>query len=266
MKSPRLGASIVQETYLDKKTGKRKKCATWTVRYDATSEGHRKQRKVGGFKTYDDAPLWWLEQKNNPQRDVPVAAVIKAAPLTLRAFGARWLASMKNKVTSGALATYEKHVRCWIEPSLGDVLLVDLERQPELIEQAQTTWLTQRRRDGRKGCVTPGYVKSVRNTLTTILNRAKKLKLITVNPTEFVDAVRVERSEMLALDPPAVQNYLEAFDRTDLGCAVAVAIGGGCRRGELLALRWCDVDLDAGTLRIVRSLERVTITTGKRRR
>lgn len=264
MKSHRLGASIIQETYLDKKTGKRKKCATWTVRYDAASAGHRKQRKVGGFKTYDDAALWWLEQKNNPHRDVPVAEVIKPAPLTLRAFGARWLASMKDTVTSGALATYEKHVRCWLEPSLGDVLLVDLERQPELIEQAQTAWLTQRRRDGRKGCVTPGYVKSVRNTLTTILNRAKRLKLIAVNPTEFVNTVRVERTEMRSLDPATAQNYLKAFDGTDLGCAVAVAIGGGCRRGELLALRWCDANLDAGTLRIARSLERITIRKGKR--
>jgi integrase len=60
-----------------------------------------------------------------------------------------------------------------------------------------------------------------------------------------------------------VQSYLAAFDGTDLGCAVAVAVGSGCRRGELLALRWCDLDLDAGTLRVARSLERVTIKTAK---
>jgi integrase len=60
--------------------------------------------------------------------------------------------------------------------------------------------------------------------------------------------------------------YLAVFDSTDLRAAIATAIGSGCRRGELLALRWSDVDLERGTLRITRSLERVTIRTPKRAR
>jgi integrase len=67
-----------------------------------------------------------------------------------------------------------------------------------------------------------------------------------------------------ALDPAQVQQYLATFDQTELGAAVATAIGSGCRRGELLALRWCDLDLGASTLRVARSLERVTIRTAKR--
>ena len=94
----------------------------------------------------------------------------------------------------------------------------------------------------------------------------QKLRLISVNPTEFVDQVRAPRNEMRSLAPADVQAYLSVFDATELGGAVAVAIGSGCRRGELLALRWCDLDLDAGTLRIARSLERVTIKTAKRTR
>jgi len=114
--------------------------------------------------------------------------------------------------------------------------------------------------------VTPGFVKSVRSTLNTALNRAKKFRLLSVNPCEFVDPPRCERGEMGSLSPEQVQQYLEAFDRTDLGAAIALAIGSGCRRGELLALRWSDVDLDQGTLRVARSLERVTIRTAKRER
>jgi integrase len=191
---------------------------------------------------------------------------IKAPPQTLGEFSDAWLSSIAGTVSAGALSTYEKHVRCWIKPKLGDVLLCELEQQPELIERAQAAWLSEERRDGRKGCLTPGYVKSVRSTLTTILRRAKRRGKIKVNPTEFVDQVRVERAEMRSLEPVAVQGYLKAFDRTDLGAAIATAIGSGCRRGELLALRWSDVDLDKGTLRIARSLERVTIRTPKRTR
>jgi integrase len=42
---------------------------------------------------------------------------------------------------------------------------------------------------------------------------------------------------------------------------VATAIGSGCRCGEFLALRWRDVDLERGTLRVDRSLERVATRT-----
>ena len=94
----------------------------------------------------------------------------------------------------------------------------------------------------------------------------RRLRIITANPIEFVDHVRVPRAEMRSLDPAAACQYLAVFDGTDLGCAVAVAIGSGCRRGELLALRWCDFNLDEETLRVARSLERVTIKTTKRMR
>jgi len=42
---------------------------------------------------------------------------------------------------------------------------------------------------------------------------------------------------MRSLDPAAASQYLAVFDGSELGCAIAVAIGSGCRRGELLALR-----------------------------
>ena len=157
-----------------------------TRRFSGREPGNYNQRTERGFATHDDALAWWLAQKNNQHRPVAKAEVIKAAPLTLAQFSKRWLASIANTITPGAHATYGMHVEHWIVPSLGDALLVDLEREPERIEAAQAKWLTAPRRDGRKGCVSPGYVRSVRTTLQTILNRAKKLRLIVVNPCEFV--------------------------------------------------------------------------------
>jgi integrase len=266
MKHRRLGAWIGQESYIDKKSGERKKCASWSVKYDAFDRkpGERRQTAERGFVSEADAIAWWAAQKANPQRPVAKVEVIKEAPITVGAFLEKWLRASANTMSTGALATCEKHVRLWIRPSLGDVLLCDLERLPEIIEQAQASWLTDERKDGRKGTVTPGFVKSVRSTLNTALNKAKKKRLITVNPCGFVDPPRCEREEMQSLSPEQVQQYLAVFDRTDLRAAIATAIGSGCRRGELLALRWSDVDLDKGTLRIARSLERVTIRTAER--
>jgi integrase len=266
MKRHRLGASIFQETYIDKRTRERKTCATWTVKYQAFNRerGDYRAKRERGFATEEDAIAWWVLQRKNRHRPVGKAEAVKAAPVTLDVFLDRWLKSSATTMSAAALATCEKHVRLWIRPSLGQVLLPELERSPEVIEQAQATWLTSPRKDGRKGVVTPGFVRSVRSTLYTALNKAKKLHLITANPCELVEPPRYERGEMQYLSPAQVQQYLAAFDQTELGAAIATAIGSGCRRGELLALRWCDLDLDAGTLRIARSLERATIRTARR--
>ncbi len=268
MKQHRLGAWIGQESYLDKRTGERKKCESWTVKHDAFDRkpGERRQSSERGFASEADAIAWWVLQKQNQHRPVAKAEAVKEAPSRSNDFLDRWLKGCATTMSAGALATCEKHARLWIRPSLGTSLLCDLERSPALIEQAQAAWLTAPRKDKRKGVVTPGFVKSVRSTLNTALNRAKKLRLISVNPCDFVDPPRCEREEMRSLSPEQVQQYLDTFDRTDLGAAIATAIGSGCRRGELLALRWSDIDLDQGTLRVARSLERVTIRTAKRER
>lgn len=85
----------------------------------------------------------WL----NRHRPVRKDEAIKAPPPTLGEFSDGWLNSISNTVSAGALATYERHVRCWIKPKLGNFLLCDLEQQPELIERAQAAWLSESRRD-----------------------------------------------------------------------------------------------------------------------
>lgn len=263
MKQHRLGAWIGHEAYFDKKTGQRKTCATWTVKYPAFDRepGEYRSKRERGFATRDDAIAWWLEQKKNPQRPVSKAEVIREAPLTLAAFLERWLKTIRASIGAGALRQYESHVREHIVPSLGHLLLIDLERNPQAIEEAMASWT---RKDGRGGDLSPGFVKKVWSTLRAALNKATRLRHIANNPCEFVDPPKVERKEMNALSPSQVGQYLAAFDATSIGAAIALAIGSGCRCGELLALRWRDVDVDRGTARVERSLERVVIRTPKR--
>jgi hypothetical protein len=102
MKKHRLGAWIGQEAYVDKRTGERKTCATWTVRYKISKSGEpRRQKKVAGFESYDDAAAWWLVQKKNPQRDVPVAEVVRPAPQTVGAYLEKWLLRCRGTLAAG---------------------------------------------------------------------------------------------------------------------------------------------------------------------
>ena len=65
MKHRRLGAWIGQESYIDKKSGERKKCASWAVKYDAFDRkpGERRQTAERGFASEADAIAWWTGRK-----------------------------------------------------------------------------------------------------------------------------------------------------------------------------------------------------------
>jgi hypothetical protein len=170
-KNPRIGATITQEAYCARKTGERRRYTTWTVKYQAFDNAPGEYRCVRerGFASYDDALAWWLERKKYPHREVPKAEIIGPAPLTLGEWLERWLKSVRKSIGAGAFRQYESHVREHLIPSLGHRLLLELERDPQLIEDAMETW---KRRDGRGGDLSAGFVKKIWCTLRTALNAA----------------------------------------------------------------------------------------------
>jgi integrase len=264
-KRHRLGAWVGQESYVDKNTGERKKNVSWTVKYRRSDRkpGDYRQVVERGFATEADAEAWWAVQKANAHRPVAKAEVIKQSAIHLGDFLESWLKTKRVSIGAGAYRQYESHVREHLIPSLGNLLLVELERNPQVIEDAMASW---KRKDGREGHLSPLFIKKVWSTLRTALNKAKKLQHVATNPCTLVDPPKVERKEMKWLDPSQVRQHLDAFDKTTIGAAIATALGSGCRCGELLALRWRDVSLSDETLRVEHSLERVAIRTATRTR
>jgi integrase len=79
--------------------------------------------------------------------------------------------------------------------------------------------------------------------------------LLGTNPASSAEPPPVAASEIEVLTQDQVKTVLEKLRGRAMFLIVAVALATGMRRGELLALRWKDVDLDAGKLQIERSLE-----------
>jgi integrase len=81
--------------------------------------------------------------------------------------------------------------------------------------------------------------------------------LIPRNATEAVKPPQVRREEMQPLSPEQVRVLLEAARGERLEALYVLAVTTGLRQGELLGLKWEDVDLEAGTLQVRRSLPRL---------
>lgn len=100
-------------------------------------------------------------------------------------------------------------------------------------------------------------VQYIHATLRRALGQALKWDLVARNVATLVDPPRVVRPEVQPLTPEAAKALLEAARGDRLSALYTVALALGLRQGELLGLRWADVDLDNGFLHVRRALQRI---------
>jgi len=109
----------------------------------------------------------------------------------------------------------------------------------------------------RASGLSPRTVQLIHAVLRRALGQAVKWGEARRNVAGLIDSPRVPRREAECLTPEHAQRLLEASRNDRLFALYAVALACGLRRGEALALQWTDVDLDAGHLRVARTLSRV---------
>jgi len=118
-------------------------------------------------------------------------------------------------------------------------------------------WSTGGRRDGKEGGLSPRTRRHIHRILSSALARAVVQQLIARNPA---DAFRkrlpkVEHRQMVTLTTEESERLLAAIRHTRVYWPVLIALATGMRRGEILALRWRNVDLERASLRVTESLE-----------
>jgi integrase len=100
-------------------------------------------------------------------------------------------------------------------------------------------------------------VLHVHRTLSQALGHAVRLGVLFKNPARQVKPPRPQGREIKILGKDEIATLLSAAKRTFVYLPALVAVTTGIRRGELLGLRWSDIDLKASTLTVNQSLERV---------
>ena len=93
--------------------------------------------------------------------------------------------------------------------------------------------------------------------LHAALARAVKMGLLVRNVADAVSPPRYQRHQWQSLSEFGVSSVLEAARGTPYYVLFYQALFTGMRRSELLALRWCDVDLLLGRVQVARSLHRL---------
>ena len=173
---------------------------------------------------------------------------IQPTKVTLREYLARWLTDYAAvSVAPSTLARYRIAIDKHISAHLGSRLLAEL--RPMDIQRLHSTCL------GEK--LSPRTVVQHHRIVREALKHAVLWQLIPANPADAVSPPRYERKEMAVLDGPEVLRLLEVAEGSFLHPVIFLAVDSGARVGELLGLRWSDIDFEGRTLRIVRTVQRI---------
>jgi integrase len=228
-----------------------KRGSTWSYVLDLAPDpasGKRRQRWKGGFRTRKEA--------ETALRAFAVAAdegrVVERSKRTVGDYLREWLASLAPRVRPTTLASYEIAVGR-ITREIGQMPLQAL--TPMHVE---TLYADLCARGGRGSqALSPKTVRNCHIVLRKALADAERLGLVVRNVAAVVRPPAVHRVEQQTWSADDLRRFLDAISGDRLEAAFVLLATTGMRRGEVLGLRWIDVDLSSRRCSIVQTLTTV---------
>ena len=171
---------------------------------------------------------------------------------TTAAFLERWLETRRTQLRYSTWRSYALNVRTHIVPACGMIPLKQV--TTEHLNGMYADLLERGRRDG-KGGLHPRTVKYIHMIAKRVLNDAMKWGVIDRNPADAAEPPRIrDRHQLAVWNADELRRFLRHVEADRLYAAWLLSATTGLRRGELLGLRWQDIDLDAATASVRQTL------------
>lgn len=212
---------------------------------------------VAAFTWRDDSGVRHRRTVSAPTRDAADRALARmrddhdagrlaSDPGTVEGYLARWLETSKQDVRPSTWRQREGSIRAYVIPALGRIRLARL--APSDVEGMTAGIIA--------SGLSPTTAAHARVILRRALADAQRDGLVARNVAGLARPPRLERRELEYLDAAQLRKLLDGTAADDLGPLLAVAATTGLRQGELLGLRWQDVDTKARTLTVRRAMAR----------
>lgn len=177
--------------------------------------------------------------------------------LTVAEWLDEWITAHEVTLKRSTASSYRAIIERYLKPTIGH------ERLQELSPTRLSIAFRHLHDHGgvRDKPLSPRTVELLQAVLRRAMNDAVTERLITVNPVVGTKRPKVVKPKHTTWTAAQCLTYLDAQPNDTLGCLFRVALATGLRRGEICALRWCDVDLETGVLHVERA---VTVLGGSR--
>jgi len=223
---------------------------TWQIIIEAgfESEGKRKRiyKTVNGTKKEAEKVLTMMLTELNK------GTLIEPSRLTVQEYLREWVKTyVEPNLAPTSLDGYRVNIERHIIPSIGHLKLQDL--TPLHLQRLYKERLERGRVDGKGGLSAKSVIYIHRN-IREALDHAVRMQIIPRNVADLVTLPRVKPFKSEVYDEDQIKKLLQAAQGTDMELPVTLAAALGLRRGELLALKWENVDLDGKTISVCDNL------------
>ena len=213
-------------------------CAVITV--GRKPDGKLKQKFFYG-KTRQEV----AEKLNKALNELRQGTFVEATAVTVESWLKTWLEEYKRpKLRLTTFESYRIMAECHIVPAIGHIKLKDL--RPEHLQHLYNEKL--------KAGLSPRTVRYIHLVVHSALKQALKNQLVYRNVAEATELPADKKKEARALTLEEMDRFLNALEGDRLKAAFVTLLGTGLRRGELLALKWDNVNLKEGTIAVKENL------------
>ncbi|MBM7634026.1 tyrosine-type recombinase/integrase [Geomicrobium sediminis] len=228
-----------------------------TLGYDNRT-GRRKQKRVSGFKRKEDAE----KAMNRMIAEIEAGEYQEPDKTSFEDYLQSWIHNKRNSIEAGTLKGYQNSINLHINEYLGHVTLSEL--RVDMFDTFYDHLYTEKN-------LSATSIKKIHHSICKAsLNAAVKKGKLKNNPAALADLPSGKSPAIKVWDRDEVKHFLKVAEGTQYYIAFHLALATGMRQGEILALKWDQIDVRRKTLSIEGSLKRdMTIgstktTTGKR--
>lgn len=227
---------------------KRHKCrGSWAFTIDVgrSATGHRRQLVRSGFATKTAA----AEALKDLSRRLDADGYQEQHKLTVGEYLEQWLEA-KRGLRPSTHQAYRSHLDLYLLPHLSTIKLLDL--RPAHVDRMLLDIA-----GGVRNQLSATTLRRVHATLRSALGTAVKRRLVTSNAAQHVELPQSVRSQERIWTASEVAKFLAHVETHRLAAMYRLVVFAGLRRGEVVGLRWQDVNLDEGWLRISQQVVQV---------
>ena len=213
------------------------------IRYEITVEGERdlltgKRNRV--YKTIKGTKKEAKAVMRQMIVDMERGIAVRKSPKKVAEWLNEWLELYLPNIEGTTRIGYKTKINNYLIPALGDIYLQSLrtEHVQKLINDMMA-------RD-----FSPKNIRDTYNNINAAMKKAVVLRMIPFNPCEGVALPKLKRYKAKVYDLEMIHKLLSVAENTDMYLPILLCVTAGLRRGELLALRWDNIDFANSILQV----------------
>lgn len=233
---------------------KRDETGKWLFIIDLPSvNGKRSQMKRRGFATKKLA----AEAMAIVVADQSRGSFIRPKRGTVETYIGEWLAAKSPALKPSTAATYTSFLKTYVTPYIGGLEMSKVDGGTLNTLYALLLADGRTGQSGRRGGLSPKTVRNVHGMLHRAFADAVKWRRLAVNPCDSADQPRKNEPEMMIWTGEQMRVFRDSVADDRLSGVWRLLLTSGMRRGELLGIRWSDLDLTSASLTIRQTMTMV---------